>query len=109
MPLIGRVLTASTRLSIEGPRYDGKNRNVDIACDPTGATPVACEAQGTTDPGVIWDVVFGGTLERFNATYSVGAYNVMDWAYDTVPSAEYLQRTIRQRPRTVMAQLTVSF
>lgn len=109
MPLIGRVLTASTRLSIEGPRYDGKNRNVDIACDPNGATPVACEAQGTTDPGVIWDVVFGGTLERFNATYSVGAYNVMDWAYDTVPSAEYLQRTIRQRPRTVMAQLTVSF
>src|SRR5207244_2490589 len=49
MPIIGRVLGAATRLSIEGARYDGQNRNVSITCDPAGATPQACPAQGATD------------------------------------------------------------
>jgi outer membrane receptor protein involved in Fe transport len=109
MPIIGRTLNLATRVSVEGSRYDNQVHNVDVACDPAGANAVPCPAQGTTTPGVVWDLVFSGGLERFDANYSLGLYNVMDWQYDTVPSSEFVQRTIRQRPRTVAAAVSLKF
>jgi len=70
---------------------------------------VPCPAQGTTKTGVVWDIVFNGGLDRLNANYAIGLYNAMDWSYDTVPSTEYAQRTIRQRPRSVLACLSLKF
>ncbi len=109
MPIIGRTLNLATRLSIEGPRYDNALRRTDVACDPAGLTAVDCPAQGNTQTGVVWDIVFTGAVERFAATYAIGLYNAMDWSYDTVPSTEYAQRTIRQRPRSVLASLSFKF
>jgi len=109
MPIIGRTLNLASRLSLEGPRYDNQVRKVDVACDANAATAVACPAQGTTDTGVIWDLMFTGALERFDASYAVGFYNLMNWQYDTVPSTEFTQRTIRQRPRSAIASLSVKF
>lgn len=109
MPIIGRSLNLASRLSIEGPRYDNALRRADLACDPDSVTVVACPAQGRTKTGAVWDVVLTGGVERFNATYALGLYNAMDWSYDTVPSTEYAQRTIRQRPRSVLASLSLKF
>lgn len=109
MPLIGRALNLATRLSIEGKRFDNALRNRDLSCDPNGAASAVCPAQGTTRTGVVWDVVLSGSVERFNATYTLGMYNAMGWSYDTVPSTEYAQRTIFQRPRSVLASLSLKF
>jgi outer membrane receptor protein involved in Fe transport len=109
MPLLGRTLNLASRLSIEGPRYDNSIRNTDIACDPAGMTAAACPAQGTTKTGAVWDVVLTGAIERFDASYALGIYNLMDWSYDTVPSTEYAQRTITQRPRSALASLSLKF
>jgi outer membrane receptor protein involved in Fe transport len=106
-PIIGRTLMLATRLSIDGPRFDGQFRKADVSCDPAGAVSVGCPSQGTTKTGVVWDLVFSGAVERFNAKYALGLYNAMDWQYDTVPSSEFLQRTIRQRPRSVLASLSL--
>jgi outer membrane receptor protein involved in Fe transport len=109
MPLIGRTLNLATRLSIEGPRYDNSLRNTDIACDAAGMTAVTCPAQGTTKTGAVWDIVLTGAIERFDANYALGLYNAMDWSYDTVPSTEYAQRTILQRPRSALASISLKF
>lgn len=109
VPIIGRSLVLATRVSVEGPRFDTRVSRRDIACDPEGLAEVTCPRQGTTDTGVVWDLVFSGVVERFNATYNVGVYNAMDWQYDTVPSTEFAQRTIRQRPRSFLAQVALNF
>jgi outer membrane receptor protein involved in Fe transport len=109
MPIIGPTLNLATRVSIEGPRYDNNVRKVDVTCDASGIGAVACPAQGTTDSGVIWDLMLTGALDRFGASYALGLYNLMNWQYDTVPSTEFTQRTIRQRPRSVVASMSVKF
>ncbi len=95
-PIIGRSLMAMLRVSIESPRFD----NNAAITDP---------AQGTSETGIIGDLVFTGEVERFNARYAVGVYNMADWRYDTVPSREYRQRVITQSGRTFLANVTVSF
>ncbi|MFZ5894584.1 MAG: TonB-dependent receptor domain-containing protein [Myxococcota bacterium] len=109
VPIIGRSLVLASRVSVEGPRYDNQYRRTDVACDPEGLSAVPCPRQGTTDTGVVWDIVFSGNIDRYNANYSLGVYNAMDWRYDTVPSTEYVQRTIRQRPRSLLASLGFKF
>lgn len=109
MPLIGRTLRLASRVSIEGPRYDNALLKKDLTCDPSATAAVACPAQGTTTTGVVWDLVLTGAIERFDANYALGLYNLLDWSYDTVPSTEYAQRTIRQRPRSVLASLSLKF
>ena len=52
VPIIGRQLMLMSRLSFEGQRFDNA-----IAAQ-TGVP------QGTTDPGLIWDIVFSGEVER---------------------------------------------
>jgi outer membrane receptor protein involved in Fe transport len=97
MPIIGRQLMLMTRMSFEGPRFDNA-----IAAQ-TGA------AQGTTDPGLIWDLVFSGEVESLGVRYAVGAYNVMNWQYQAVPSVEFPERVIPQAGRTFLASLTKTF
>ena len=41
--------------------------------------------------------------------YAVGAYNVMDWQYQAMPSVEFAQRVIPQNGRTFMAQVSATF
>ena len=65
--------------------------------------------QGTTEVGVIWDLVLSGEAERLGVRYALGLYNVGDWKYDAVPSGEFRQRTIVQNGRTVLANITASF
>lgn len=96
MPIIGRSLVGMTRLSIEGPRPD---RNIHVTDPP----------QGTTDTGVIWDLVLSGEAERLGVRYAIGAYNIMDWRYDAVPSGEFRQRTIVQSGRSILASVSASF
>jgi outer membrane receptor protein involved in Fe transport len=97
VPIIGRQLRVMSRLSFEGERYDNA-----IAVG-TGAP------QGTTDPGLIWDIVFSGEIERLGVQYAVGAYNVMDWQYQSVPSVEFPERVIPQNGRTFLASVGASF
>lgn len=97
VPIIGRQLMLMSRLSFEGQRFDNA-----IAAG-TG------QPQGTTDPGLIWDIVFSGEVERLHVRYAVGAYNVMDWQYQAVPSVEFAQRVIPQNGRTFLAQVSASF
>ena len=104
-PIIGRTLMLMTRLSLEGGRPDGQTRNYDTSTNP----PTAAPAQGTTDPGLIWDLVFSGEIERMGIRYAVGAYNLANWKYDTVPSGEFSQRTIVQNGRTFLASLSVTY
>ena len=58
MPILGRTLIGMTRLSIEGPRYDGSFRSTD-------------PAQLKTDPGVIWDVVLSGYVDPMKLHYTL--------------------------------------
>ncbi len=97
MPIIGRQLMLTSRLSFEGMRYDNA-----IAAG-TGVP------QGTTDPALIWDVVFSGEVEKLHVKYAVGAYNVMDWQYQAVPSVEFAQRVIPQNGRTFLASVSATF
>ena len=87
---------AMVRVSVEGPRFDSNSEQTD-------------PPQGTTRAGIVGDLVFSGELERFNARYAVGAYNVTDSRYETVPSREYRQRTILQSGRSFLANVSVSF
>lgn len=95
-PILGRTLMGMTRVSVEGPRPD---RNSNTADPP----------QGTTDTGVVWDLVLSGEAERLGIRYAIGCYNVLDWKYDAVPSGEFRQRTLIQSGRTFLASVTASF
>ena len=105
VPIIGRTLMVMSRLSFEGGRPDGQYKNYDNSVNPPSALP----SQGSTVPGVIWDVVFSGEIERMGIRYAVGAYNVLGWKYDTVPSGEFIQRTIAQPGRSFLASVAVTF
>lgn len=96
VPIIGRSVMGMTRLTIEGPRPDRNVRDTD-------------PPQGRTETGVIWDLVLSGEAEKLGVRYNLGAYNLMDWKYSTVPSGEFRQRTIVQNGRTVLASVTVVF
>jgi len=96
MPIIGRTLMGMTRLTIEGPRPD-RNENATDA------------RQEQTDPGVVWDLVLSGEVERMGMRYNLGVYNAMDWRYAIIPSGEFRQRQIVQNGRTFLASVTLSF
>lgn len=96
VPILGRTLMAMSRVTFEGPRPD---RN-----DVQGT-----DSQLKTDPGVIWDFVLTGEVEKLAVRYALGLYNALDWKYSVIPSGEFRQRTIVQNGRTVLASLTLSF
>jgi outer membrane receptor for ferrienterochelin and colicin len=96
MPIIGRTLVGMTRLTVEGPRPDRNEKPTD-------------PKQETTDPGVVWDLVLSGEVERMGMRYNLGVYNAMDWRYGVAPSGEFRQRQIIQNGRTFLASVTLSF
>jgi outer membrane receptor protein involved in Fe transport len=98
VPIIGRQLMVMSRLSFEGIRYDNA-----VAVFGLGTK------QGTTDPALIWDIVFSGEVEKLGIRYAVGAYNVMDWQYQAVPSVEFAERVIPQNGRTFLASVSATF
>lgn len=95
-PILSRGLTAATRVTLEGLRYD----RYENAGDPT---------QGKTNPAVIWDIILSGREERWGLGYSIGAYNVGDWRYSFPVSSEFTQRAIQQNGRTFLASADVTF
>ena len=96
MPILGRSLMGMTRVAVEGPRPD---RNEQPADPP----------QERTDPGVVWDLVLSGEVERMGMRYNLGVYNALDWRYTVIPSGEFRQRQIVQNGRTFLASVTRSF
>jgi outer membrane receptor for ferrienterochelin and colicin len=97
VPVISHALIASTRISVEGPRFDRH----DEATDPID--------QKKTDGGVIWDFVFSGQEPKWGLTYAIGVYNAFDWRYQTPLSAEFKQRALVQNGRTLLASTSVAF
>ena len=97
VPLLSRALLATTRLSIEGPRFDRH----DASDDPI--------AQDTSDPAVIWDFVLSGEEQRWGLRYALGLYNAFDWRYSLPTSNEFRQNRIVQNGRTVLATANVAF
>ncbi|MBL0194173.1 MAG: TonB-dependent receptor [Myxococcales bacterium] len=95
-PIVGRSLMAMMRVSVEGPRFDSDNE----VTDPP---------QGSSRAGIVGDLVFSGEIERLNARYAVGAYNLADSRYESIPSREFRQRTILQNGRSFLANVSVSF
>ncbi|MET0592474.1 MAG: TonB-dependent receptor, partial [Polyangiaceae bacterium] len=97
VPVISHALVASTRISVEGPRFDRH----DEASDPT--------PQLKTDGAVIWDFVFSGQEPKWGLTYAIGVYNAFDWRYATPLSAEFRQNRLVQNGRTLLASTSVAF
>ena len=96
-PIVGKSLMLMARVSVEGPRFDSF----------TGTTDT--EPQLKSRFGILGDLVFTGEVERLNARYSVGVYNLADSRYETAPSREYRQRFILQNGRSFLANVAVSF
>ncbi len=99
-PLIGRSLMAMTRITVEGPRYDGHDR---------APTDGSFDPQTRTDPFVVWDLVLSGEAEKLGVRWNLGVYNVADAKYTTIPSVEFTQRQIVQNGRTLLASVNVIF
>jgi outer membrane receptor protein involved in Fe transport len=97
VPILSRALLASTRISIEGPRFDRHEAVVD---------PIR---QRSTDPAVVWDFVISGEEPRWGLRYSFGLYNVFDWRYSAPVSNEFKQNTMIQNGRTLLATANVTF
>ena len=97
VPVISHALFASTRLSVEGPRFDRHDQVTDA------------EAQKKTDGAVIWDFVFSGQESKWGLNYAVGIYNAFDWRYTTPLSAEFRQNALVQNGRTFLATANVGF
>ena len=95
-PIVGSLLIATTRLTLEGPRYD----KYQLASDPP---------QTRTSPAALWDVVLSGETERFGLRYALGLYNAMDSRYSVPVSREFLQGTMVQSGRTVLFSTQVTF
>ena len=97
VPVIAHALFASTRVSVEGPRFDRH----DEVSDPV--------AQKKTNGAVIWDFVFSGQEAKWGLSYGVGVYNAFDWRYATPLSPEFKQRALVQNGRTLLAWASVTF
>jgi outer membrane receptor for ferrienterochelin and colicin len=97
VPILSHGLVLSTRMSLEGPRWD---RHED-ASDPV--------PQAKTEAAVVWDLVLSGEEARWGLRYAFGVYNAFDWRYTTPLSVEFRQNTIVQPGRTFLASANVTF
>jgi len=97
VPVISHALLASTRLSVEGPRFDRHDEAIDVV------------PQKRTNGAVIWDFVFSGQEPKWGLGYAIGVYNAFDWRYQTPLSAEFRQRALVQNGRTFLATANVAF
>jgi len=97
IPIINHALSAGSRLSIEGPRYDRyENSN-----DPN--------TQGKTAGSVLWDIVLSGDEPHYGVHYAFGMYNALDWRYSVPVSTEFTQRSIEQNGRSFLASVDVKY
>ncbi len=96
MPIIGRALTLSTRMSFESFRYDANE------------SAASTDEQGHTDNAFIWDVVFSGQEQRAGLRYALGLYNALDWRYSVPLASFFAPRTIAQNGRTLMLSLGIN-
>jgi outer membrane receptor protein involved in Fe transport len=96
VPIVGGALLATTRLTIEGPRYDRYAQPTD-------------PPQQSTDGAVIWDFVLSGEAPRYGMRYWLGLYNAMNYKYVAPVSPEFAQDTVPQSGRTVLAGVQVTF
>jgi outer membrane receptor for ferrienterochelin and colicin len=97
VPVISHALIASTRISVEGPRFDRHDQVSDV------------ETQKKTDGAVIWDFVFSGQESKWGLNYAIGIYNAFDWRYATPLSAEFRQGRLVQNGRTLLATTSIAF
>ena len=102
-PIVPQVFVASTRLTVEGPRWDRNDR-------------ADAPSQQRTDPALVWDLVASGRAERWGLRYNVGVYNVFDWRYATPVSVEFARAdgrngltTMPQAGRTFLANVSMDF
>jgi outer membrane receptor protein involved in Fe transport len=97
VPILPRTLSAMSRLSVEGPRFDIN--------DQVSSTV----AQTQTPSAVVWDLVLTGVETRWNINYSLGVYNVLDCQAGYPVSNEFLQTSIPMTGRTFLASASVTF
>ncbi len=97
VPVLGRALTAMTRVTLEGARFD---RN-DQATSP--------DPQNKTDASVIWDLILSGVEPKWGVRYAVGFYNIADWRQVAPVSTEFRQTTMLQPGRTFFASVGATF
>jgi outer membrane receptor protein involved in Fe transport len=103
VPILGRALLASSRMTMNSARWD---RN-DQPSDPVTGLPNP--PQTHTEPMVLWDIVLSGTEQRWGVSYAFGVYNAFDWRWSVPVSPEFLQLTIPQDGRTFLATLSKVF
>jgi outer membrane receptor protein involved in Fe transport len=96
IPIMNRALSAGSRLSIEGPRYDRYENSTD-------------PAQGKTRGSAIWDLVLTGEEAHYGLHYALGVYNLLDWRYSVPVSNEFAQRSIPQSGRSFLASVDVKY
>lgn len=97
VPVVPALFLASTRVSVEGPRWDRNDRASDPAQQQTGAA-------------FLWDVVLSGRAERWGVRYNLGVYNVFDWRYSVPVSTEFGALTaVPQNGRTFLASALVEY
>ncbi|CAN99330.1 probable tonb-dependent receptor signal peptide protein [Sorangium cellulosum So ce56] len=89
VPLFGKALMLSTRLTVESPRLD--------------------KTLTETDPSVIWDVVLSGQTDVAGLRYNMGVYNVADWEYEAPISPQFTATRMPQAGRTFLLSANLNF
>ncbi len=95
VPILSRDVTAGTRLSFGGIRFD-RFENV-------GDPP-----QGRTRAHAIWDLVLSGFEARWGMSWALGVYNAFDYRHTLPVSAEFRQRAIEQQGRSFLGSVEIS-
>ena len=103
VPILARMLVASSRLTFNSGRWDRYDQPV----DPVSGVPNP--QQSHTEPVVLWDIVLSGTEQRWGLSYAFGVYNAFDWRWSVPVSPEFLQTTIPQDGRTFLATVSKTF
>ncbi|MCK6548555.1 TonB-dependent receptor [Myxococcota bacterium] len=89
-PIVPGLANLAARLTVEGPRR------------------VSLDGADETETSVVADVVLSGDVARTGLRYSIGVYNLFDWAY-AVPITEGAPtRTLYQNGRTFLLELALS-
>ncbi|MDC0679872.1 TonB-dependent receptor domain-containing protein [Sorangium atrum] len=89
VPLFGKALMLSTRLTVESSRLD--------------------KTLTETDPAVIWDVVLSGQADVAGLRYNMGVYNVADWEYEAPISPQFTATRMPQAGRTFLLSANLNF
>ena len=95
-PLLSRALRVTSRISLEGARYD---RNFSVSDPP----------QTHTRNALLWDFVFSGSEPRLALDYALGVYNALDSQAEVPVSSEFRQLSIPITGRSLLASASLSF